>query len=149
MLIVIDGHALASSNFCVVNLAHDWRKELIQYLQDPTSSSTKKLKLRATYYVLLAGILYKKYSYGVLLRCWGPKEALLVMIEVYKGIYGAHQLGLKMRWLLFEQWFYWPTIQKDCLDYTRRCPACQKFEPVQHVPTQKLQSIVKYCLFKD
>lgn len=98
----------------------------------------KKLKLRVTHYILLAGTLYKKHSFGVLLRYLGPKEALLVMIEVHEGIYKAHQLGLKVRWLLFQYKSYWLTIQKDCLDYAKGCPTYQKFWLVQYMPVEKL-----------
>lgn len=40
--------ALDFINICAIDFTHDWRKELVQYLEDPTINTTKKLKLRAT-----------------------------------------------------------------------------------------------------
>lgn len=88
--------AIIAKGINTMDLNQDYRKHLIQFLQDPTVSATKELKLRATYYALLVGTLYKKYGIRILLRCLRPKEVLLVIIEVYEGINKAHQSGLKM-----------------------------------------------------
>lgn len=57
----------------------------------------KKLKIKATYYVMLESMLYKKYASLILLKCLRPKEVLLVMTEIHEGIYRAYWSGLKIR----------------------------------------------------
>ncbi|KAK3009182.1 hypothetical protein RJ639_013522 [Escallonia herrerae] len=44
--------------------------------------------------------------------------------------------------LRFRQGYYWPTMQKDAIEFTRRCDQCQKFAPLSYTPVAPLTSIV-------
>ncbi|XP_050222403.1 uncharacterized protein LOC126672496, partial [Mercurialis annua] len=125
----------------------DWRKELIDWFTHPDPAN-RRIKMLATNYVILADELYKRCREGLLFRCIGPKEAMLVMAEVHEGISGAHQAGPRMRWLIHKYGFYWPKMEQDCIRYARGCEACQKFGPVQHVPADVLHSIIKPWSFR-
>ena len=46
------------------------------------------------------------------------------MHKVHEGIYRAHKLGPKMRWLIHRYGYYWPTILVDCIAYAKGCEAC-------------------------
>ncbi|BFG30705.1 hypothetical protein CerSpe_169790 [Prunus speciosa] len=70
------------------------------------------------------------------------------MIEVHEGICGAHQVGIKMRWLLRRHGYYWPTILKDCIEYAKGCQDCQRHGLVQHVSAGPMNPIVKAWHFK-
>lgn len=48
-----------------------------------------------------------------------------------------------MRWLIRRHGHYWPTILSDFIKYAKRCQACQKHGPVQHVPASELHPILK------
>lgn len=72
-----------------------------------------------------------------------------VMVEVHKGICGAHQVGTKMKWLLRRYNYYWPSILKDCISYAKGYQACQKHGSVQQVPTKELQPIIKPWSFRE
>ncbi|XP_010677715.1 uncharacterized protein LOC104893316 [Beta vulgaris subsp. vulgaris] len=107
----------------------DWRKEIIQYLQDPTGIKVpNRVKMAAT-----------KFYVG---------EALTLMAEIHQGLCGAHQNGLKMRSLLHEHGYYWPTMRKDCIDYAKGCKRCQKFGPISRVPASELKYILKPWPFR-
>lgn len=69
----------------------DWRKQLIDYLQNPSSNYDKKLKFRALHYTTLGVELYKKSIKGPLLRCLDENDAYLALAETHEGICGAHQ----------------------------------------------------------
>ncbi|KAM1305498.1 hypothetical protein ACFX2F_023029 [Malus domestica] len=112
----------------------DWRSPIIHYLKDPSSPTSKKDRQQATKYVLWAKDLLRKTPDGLLLKCLGQKESMRVMAEVHKGIYGAHQAGTKMRWLLRRYGYFWPDMEKDCKSYARGCEECQRHGPLQHVP---------------
>ncbi|KAK3012745.1 hypothetical protein RJ639_008093 [Escallonia herrerae] len=43
---------------------------------------------------------------------------------------------------ILRQGYYWPTMQKDAIEFTRRCDQCQKFAPLSHTPVAPLTSIV-------
>ncbi|KAM1122696.1 hypothetical protein ACFX13_004284 [Malus domestica] len=97
--------------------AEDWRTPIFRYLKDPSFFTSKKDRQQVTKYVLWEGNLLRKTPYGLMLKCLGQEESMRVMVEVYEGIYGAHQAGTKMRWLLRRYGYFWPEMEKDCKDY--------------------------------
>ncbi|XP_043687734.1 uncharacterized protein LOC122638948 [Telopea speciosissima] len=78
----------------------DWKMPIIQYLSNPGPEFDRRIRDRATGYVLIMEDLYKKEKDDLLLKCVSLNEATLVMAEVHEGICGAHQAGPKMRWLI-------------------------------------------------
>ncbi|CAL2259744.1 unnamed protein product [Prunus armeniaca] len=79
---------------------------------------------------------------------FGQKEQLVAMTEVHEGICSAHQVGIKMGWLLRRHSYYWPTILKDCIDYAKGCKDFQKLGPIQHVLGGPMNPIIKAWPFK-
>jgi len=53
-----------------------------------------------------------------------------------------------MKWLLFQQGVYWPTMLKDCIEFAKGCQECQKHGGIQRVPASELHSIVKPWPFR-
>ena len=47
----------------------DWRKPIVDYLQNPAALTERKIKYRALSYVLMGNELFKKTPEGVLLKC--------------------------------------------------------------------------------
>ncbi|PIN24522.1 DNA-directed DNA polymerase [Handroanthus impetiginosus] len=43
--------------------------------------------------------------------------------SAHLGVYGAHQSGPKLHFQIKRMGYYWPTMVKDCLEYTKRCEA--------------------------
>jgi len=66
----------------------------------------------------------------------------------HSGACGTHQTGDKMKWLLFRQGVYWPTMLKDCIDFAKGCQECQKHARIQCVPASELHSIIKPWPFR-
>lgn len=93
-------------------------------------------------------MLYRKGQDGLLLRCVGPDEYYQLMSLVHEGIRGAHQSGIKMRWLIRRHECYWPTILKDCIRYAKGCKACQRHGPIQRAPAAELHPIIKPWPFR-
>jgi hypothetical protein len=87
----------------------DWRKEIGDYLEDPSRKVSRKLRYKAIKFVLLDGSLFYKSLDGVLLRCLGPEEAKKMMSEVHDGICGAHQSAYRMKWVIRQAGCFWPT----------------------------------------
>ena len=77
--------------------ADDWRKEIIDYLKDPSKKVDRKVRFQATKYVLLEGELYYRTIDGVFLRCLDKEEAKVLMGEVHEGVCGSHQSAYKMK----------------------------------------------------
>jgi hypothetical protein len=78
----------------------DWRKEIVDYLEDPSRNVSRKLRYKAIKFTLLDESLFHKSLDGVLLRCLGLEEAKKMMSEVHDGICGAHQSAYRMKWVI-------------------------------------------------
>ncbi|CAL8112722.1 unnamed protein product [Prunus armeniaca] len=126
----------------------DWRHDIVQYLKAPNGSHNQQVWRRAPYYVIRDEVLFNIGSDDLLMKRLGKKEQLVAMTEVHKGICGAHQASIKIRWFLRRHDYYWLTILKDCIDYAKGCKDCQKQGPIQHVPAGLMNLIVKAWPFR-
>ena len=83
----------------------DWRKEIIDYLKDPSKKVERRVRFQATKYVLLEDELYYRTIDGVL-KCLGDDEAKNLMGEIHEGVCGAHQSAFKMKWMIRRNEYY-------------------------------------------
>ncbi|XP_039686367.1 uncharacterized protein [Medicago truncatula] len=135
--------------FVINNLnENDWRKPIVDYLENPNGATPRKVKYRALSYVIMGNELFKKTSEGVLLKCLGETDAYLAVSNTHNGTCGTHQAGHKMKWLLFRQGLYWPTMLKDCIEFAKGCQGCQKYTGIQRVPASELHAIIKPWPFR-
>ncbi|KAK3021706.1 hypothetical protein RJ639_046556 [Escallonia herrerae] len=102
----------------------------------------RNLRVKAARYALVEGTLYKKSFSLPYLRCLRPSESIYAMQEVHEGICGQHLGGRTLAQKILRQRYYWPTMQRDAIEFTRRCDKCQKFAPISHTPVVPLTSIV-------
>ncbi|XP_059669137.1 uncharacterized protein LOC132314276 [Cornus florida] len=85
----------------------DWRIPYILFLQHPTPEVDRRIKRSAVDYVLMDRDLYRRSAdNGLLFQCISQFEGLKIMAEVHEGICGAHQAGIKMRWLIHRYGYY-------------------------------------------
>ncbi|KAL0325007.1 UNVERIFIED_CONTAM: hypothetical protein Sradi_5070000 [Sesamum radiatum] len=64
------------------------------------------------------------------------------MEEAHSGVCDAHQSGPKLHFRIKRMGYYWPTMVKDCIDYARRCQACQFHANLIHQPPEPLHPTV-------
>jgi ribonuclease HI len=102
----------------------DWRKEIGDYLENPSRKVSKKLRYKAIKFVFLDGRLFYKSLDGVLLQWLGQEEATKMMSEVHDGHCGAHQSAYRMKWVIRHTGCYWPTMLEDCFEYYKGCQDC-------------------------
>ncbi|CAL2256534.1 unnamed protein product [Prunus armeniaca] len=126
----------------------DWRNPIMTYLRYPTLPSEKKVRIMALNYLMWNEDLVRKSKDEVLLRCLGKKEYMKVMGETHEGICGAHQGGRKMSWLIRRYGYFWPTMMKDCINYSKGCESCQRHGPVQQAPSVPMNPVVKPWPFR-
>ncbi|XP_059663595.1 uncharacterized protein LOC132309293 [Cornus florida] len=128
---------------------NDWRTPIVDFLKNPDPKADKKLKIRALKFVMIDGDLFRKsIKDDLLLRCVSKKEVMKVMGETHEGICGAHQAGIKMKWLIRRYAYYWPGMLKDCITYAKGCQACQRHGPIHRAPAIELQPIIKPWPFR-
>ena len=78
-------------------MADEWRKEIVEYLKNPSKKVNRKIRFQALKYVLLEGDLYYRTIDGVLLKCNDKEEAKVWMGEIHEGVCGSHQSAYKMK----------------------------------------------------
>ncbi|CAL9012725.1 unnamed protein product [Prunus brigantina] len=126
----------------------DWRNPIITYLRYPTLPSEKRVRILALNYLMWNEDLVRKSKDEVLLRCLGKKEYMKVMGETHEGICGAHQGGRKMCWLIRRYGYFWPTMMKDCINYSKGCESCQRHGSIQQAPSVPMNPVVKPWPFR-
>ena len=60
------------------------------------------------------------------------------MEEIHNEVCGPHMNGKMLACIIVRRGYYWTTMETDCIQYVRRCPECQKFANLQHVPPSLL-----------
>ncbi|CAL8168357.1 unnamed protein product [Prunus armeniaca] len=94
------------------------------------------------------GDLVWKSKDELLLRCLGKEEYMKVMGETHEGICGVHPGGRKMCWLVRRYGYFWPSMMKDCIEYSKGCEACQRHGPIQQAPSVPMNPVVKSWPFR-
>jgi hypothetical protein len=128
--------------------ATDWRRPIVDYLQDPNQTVDQKVRRLVFKFTLVDEELYCRTADDLLLKCLDSDQAKVAMGEVHEGIYDTHQTAPKMKWLLRRDRFYWLTMIVDCFRYYKGCEECQKFGNVQLVPAAMMHPIIKPWPFR-
>jgi hypothetical protein len=72
----------------------DWRRELIDYLENGTLPSERRsavqLKMKAGRFTIVNGTLYKRIFTLPLLKCVSSKERNYILREIHEGVCGSH-----------------------------------------------------------
>ncbi|KAK2999288.1 hypothetical protein RJ639_024668 [Escallonia herrerae] len=123
-----------------------WMDMIVTYLSTGELPSerheARNLHVKAARYALVEGTLYKKSFSLPYLRCLRLSESIYALQEVHEGICGQHLGGRTLAQKILRQGYYWPTMQRDAIEFTRRCDKCQKFAPISHTLVIPLTSIV-------
>jgi len=87
-------------------------------------------------------ILYKMSSNGELLRCVDAKEARRILFETHEGNCATHANGHMMAKQIMRREYFWTTMEKDCIEYFRKCHKCQIYADPINVPPHQLFNLV-------
>ncbi|KAK8956547.1 hypothetical protein KSP39_PZI001112 [Platanthera zijinensis] len=101
----------------------------------------KRFMLKAAYYYLVSGILYRKTFLSTMARCVLESEIPTILQEVHSGECGSHSGSRTLERRILRHGYFWPTMKKDFEAYARKCVQCKKFAPLQHQAAQSLKSI--------
>jgi len=106
----------------------NWTTPLISYLKTNVlpdeKGAARKLKVQASWFVLMKDVLYKRKFSQPYLRCLGHEEANYVMREVHEGICGNHSGVRSLVHKLIRAGYYWLTMLKDTQAYVKSCDKC-------------------------
>ena len=115
----------AGTNVQELNSESNWTTPLISYLKTGVlpdgSDATRKVKVQASRFVLIKGVLYKRGFSQPYLRCLCHEEANYVMREVHKDICGNHSGARLLVHKSIRAGYYWPTMLQDAQACVKTC----------------------------
>jgi ribonuclease HI len=119
-----------------------WMSPIVRYLKEgklPTDRmEARKLRIKASHFQLLDGILYKMGFSRPHLRCLSPEEANYVIREVHEGICRNHSRARALAHKLTRASYYWPSLLHDTTQYVKTCDKCQRFANIPRAPPEEL-----------
>lgn len=104
---------------------HEWQTLLIWYLcnkLEPTSKEeAQNLKYKASHYVLINNVLYKRDHSLLLLKFLDYEEANYVLKEIHERIYGNHFTSRLLSHKVLRQGYYWASLAHDVAQLYKKC----------------------------
>ena len=122
-----------------VRIGPRWMDPIIQFLSKDVlpedKSEAEKIRRKAPRFCLSEDQkLYKRYFSGPYLLCIHPEASELLLKELHEEICGSHIGGKSIAHRAITQGYWWPNMQKEALEYTKKCDQCQRFAPNTHQP---------------
>ena len=116
-----------------------WMNPIVLFLKEDVlpeeKSEADKIRRKATRFWLSEDLkLYKRSFSGPYLLCIHPNATELILEELHEGIYGSHTGGRSLSHRAITQGYWWPSMQKEALEYVKKCDYCQRFAPNIHQP---------------
>ena len=116
-----------------------WMDSIIQFLKEDILPKERieadKVRRKTTRYWLSENQkLYKRSFSGPYLLCVHPELIESLLEELHEGIYGSHTGGRSLARRAITQGYWWPNMQREALEYVRKCDQCQWFVPSIHQP---------------
>ena len=98
-------------------------------------SEAEKIRRNATRFWLSEDHKLYRHSYsGPYLLIVHPEASELLLEELHEGICESHTGGRSLSHRVLTQGYWWPGMQKEALEYVRKCDQCQRFTLSIHQP---------------
>ena len=75
-------------------------------------------------FLLDGEVLYKKGKDQILLRCVDSSEANKIVEEIHERVCRTHANEHRMARQVVRVDYYWLTLERDCIQYARKCHKC-------------------------
>ena len=110
---------------------------IIRFLKEDILPEEKmeadKIRRKATSYWLSEdNKLYIRSFSGPYLLCVHPELTESLLEKLHEGICGNHFGGRSLAHRAITQGYWWPNIQREALEYVKKCDQCQRFAPSIH-----------------
>ena len=122
-----------------VRVGPSWMDPIVKFLKDDIlpkeKSEAEKIRRNALRFWLSEDHkLYKRSYSGSYLLCIYPKASELLLEELHEGIYRSHTGGRSLSHRAITQGYWSPGMQKEALEYAKKCDQCQRFALNIHQP---------------
>jgi len=124
---------------------NSWTTPYYEWFRDsklPSDKITAKaFSMKASRFVLINNFLFKKSLAGPYLRCLEPAQAAIALGELHQGECGNHAGGRSLASKALRTGYYWPTMRKDAIQFSKKCDSCQKHAHMILQPAELLHTI--------
>lgn len=120
-------------------------KRFIQYREYPSgalSANKKTLRRMSIEWYIDGEVLYKMLFDGSLLRCLNESEANKALHKVHGEIYTTHTNRHMMARQMQRAKYFLMTMEKDCIEFVRKCHKYQVYSYKINVPPVPLFNMV-------
>ncbi|XP_023739861.1 uncharacterized protein LOC111887961 [Lactuca sativa] len=115
-----------------------WMTPFREYLQrgvlPDDHGEARKIRIKAPSYAMVNGELYKKGFTAPWIKCVDQAKGKEMLQEAHSSQVSAHEVARALTGKVLRMGVYWPTIQQDAIEMTRKCGECQYYAPVQANP---------------
>ena len=114
-----------------------WMDSIIQFLKEDTFPKERievdKVRRKAIRFWLSENQKLYKRSFSYLL-CIHPEMTESLLEELHEGICGSHTGGRSLTHRAITQGYWWLNMQREALEYVKKCDQCQGFALSIHQP---------------
>ena len=123
-----------------------WMDPIIDFLVedrvlDDEKEASRIRRVAARYWLSADRILYWRSFGGPYLLCLCPKKVNELLAKLHDRVCGSHVGGYSLAYRATTKGFWWPQMQKDAIEYVRKCEQCQKHALLIHQPVGYLNSV--------
>ena len=120
-----------------IRVGPSWMDSIIRFLREDILPEERieadKIQRKATSYWLSEDHKLYKHSFsGPYLLCVHPELIESLLEELHEGNCGSHTGGRSLAHRAITQGYWWPNMQREALEYVRKCDQCQRFVPSIH-----------------
>ena len=112
-----------------------------EYLSGATDSEMKFIRHMACQFFLSGEVLYKRNHNSTLLQCVDSSKANHLMEEMHEGLLRAHASGPLLARKIMRAYYYWLTMESDCIKHVSTCHYCQAYQDRKNALPQPLHSL--------
>jgi ribonuclease HI len=124
---------------------NDWREPIITYIRNKEEPDDKvaaeRIKRQSAHYTIIGGLLYRRGTGGVLMKCIHSATGRQLLDEIHAGQCGVHAASRTLVGKAFKSGFYWLTAKNNAAELVQKCEACQFLSKQQHLPSQRMKTI--------
>ena len=129
-----------------VRVGPNWMDPMVKFLKDDILPEEKleaeKIRRKTPRFWLSEDHKLYKHSYsGPYLLCVHPVASELLLEELHEGICESHTGGRSLSHRAITQGYWWLRMQKEALEYVKKCDQCQRFTPSIHQPGRTLNPL--------
>ncbi|XP_057249951.1 uncharacterized protein LOC125496509 [Beta vulgaris subsp. vulgaris] len=110
------------SDPCAEEVNISWTKPLYDFLANDVLPTDKaeahRIRFKASRYILIQGVLFKKSAAGPYLRCLEKDQWGQVLKDMHEGTCGNHSGGRNLSNRVLRMGYYWPTMREDTIRET-------------------------------